>query len=115
MVKYLVRTAFGDSTMFFGGMRALSSFQGGCQGNEGGPAMWLVVSSRLVRLMHTRGLITRMHPGSYVSCTTSVNINASYIEALLCKQLIRSKIYFLRTILLNQLSDISKKYVFLTS
>jgi hypothetical protein len=33
--------------------------------------------------------------------SASVNINASYIEALLCKKLIRSKIYFLCTFFLH--------------
>jgi hypothetical protein len=55
-MKYFLRTAFGDSATYFGGIRAIP-FQGGCQGNKGAPAMWLVVSSRLVRLMHTRGLV----------------------------------------------------------
>jgi hypothetical protein len=58
-MKYFLRTAFGDSATFFGGIRALP-FQGGCQGNKGAPAMWLVVSSRLVRLMHTLGLVTQI-------------------------------------------------------
>lgn len=58
-MKYFLRTAFGDSSAYFGGMRALP-FQGGCQGNKGALVMWLVVSSRLVRLMHTRGLVNRI-------------------------------------------------------
>jgi hypothetical protein len=58
-MKYFLRTVFGDSTTFFEGVRALP-FQAGCQGNKGAPAMWLVVSSRLVRLMHTLGLVTRI-------------------------------------------------------
>jgi hypothetical protein len=45
---------------------------------------------------------------------SSVNINASYIEALLRKKLIRSKIYFLRTFFLNQPSyiDVFQKICF---
>jgi hypothetical protein len=43
----------------------------------------------------------------------SVSINASYIEALLCKKLIRCKIYFLHTFFIN--GPFFNKYVFLTS
>jgi hypothetical protein len=58
-MKYFLCTAFGDSSTCFGGVRLLP-FQGGCQGNKGAPAMWLVVSTRLVRLMHTRGFVSRI-------------------------------------------------------
>jgi hypothetical protein len=58
-IKYFLPTAFGDSTAHFGSICALS-FQGDCQKNKGAPVMWLVVSTRLVGLMHTRGLVTRL-------------------------------------------------------
>jgi hypothetical protein len=44
---------------FFGGVRLLP-FQGGCQGNKGAPAMWLVVSTGLVHLTHTRGFVSQI-------------------------------------------------------
>ena len=43
--------------MYFGGPSAVP-FQGGCQGNKGMPALWLVVSVALIRMMHTLGLVT---------------------------------------------------------
>ena len=58
-MKFYLRTAFGDSSTFFGGPSALP-FQGGCQGNKGAPALWLVVSVCLVRLMHKLGLIAQL-------------------------------------------------------
>jgi hypothetical protein len=58
-MKFYLRTAFGDSSTFFGGPSALP-FQGGCQGNKGAPALWLVVSVCLVRLMHKLGLISQL-------------------------------------------------------
>jgi hypothetical protein len=58
-MKFFLRTAFGDSTTHFGGRRSLP-YQGGCQGNKGAPALWLVVSVVLIRLMHKLGLVTRL-------------------------------------------------------
>jgi hypothetical protein len=58
-MKFFLRTAFGDSTTHFGGIPT-SPFQGGCQGNKGAPALWLVVSVALVRLMHKLNLISQL-------------------------------------------------------
>jgi hypothetical protein len=54
-MKYFLRTAFDNSTTHFGGFRILP-FQGGCQGNKGAPAMWLVVSTRLCHV-HLSGSV----------------------------------------------------------
>jgi hypothetical protein len=58
-MNYFLRTAFGDSSTYLGGVHLLP-FQGGCQGNKGVPAMWLVVSTRLVCLMHTWGFVSQI-------------------------------------------------------
>jgi hypothetical protein len=55
------------------------------------------------KLHHSRQNPTKM---VRIWLHTSVNINASYIEALLCKKLIRSKIYFLCIFFLNRPSYI---------
>ena len=47
MMVYFLRTAYGDSTTSYGGQQ-LVPFQGACQGNGGGPSMFLSVSIVLV-------------------------------------------------------------------
>ena len=58
-MKFFLRTAFGDSSTHFGGRSDLP-FQGRCQGNKGAPALWLVVSVCLIRLMHKLGMIAQL-------------------------------------------------------
>lgn len=45
-MKFFLRTAFGDSSSFYGG--GTTRFQGICQGNGAGPAVWLAISTCLV-------------------------------------------------------------------
>ena len=54
LMKFFLRTAFGDSTHFYGGWR-LIPLQGCCQGNGGGPAMWVSVLIILVHQLWANG------------------------------------------------------------
>jgi len=54
-MKFHLRTAFGDSDETYGGYPQDIPFQGVCQGNGGGPAIWLAVSVALVLLLHRHG------------------------------------------------------------
>ena len=53
-MKFHLRTAFGDSKDCFGG-DLMNPFQGVCQGNGGGPAVWLAVSLVLVDMLRAEG------------------------------------------------------------
>ena len=53
-MKFHLRMACGDSKKCFGG-DSTNPFQGVCQGNGGGPAVWLAVSSVLVDMPHAEG------------------------------------------------------------
>jgi hypothetical protein len=53
-MKFLMRTAFGDSTIFMAAA-AGSIFHGMCQGNTASPAAWSAISALLVRTYKRRG------------------------------------------------------------
>ena len=53
-MKFHLRTAFGDSKDHFEG-DPRNPFQGVCQGNGRGPAVWLAVSLVLVDMLHAEG------------------------------------------------------------
>jgi hypothetical protein len=76
-MKFFLRTAFGDSTTYFGGSSTVP-FQGGCQGNKGTPALWLVVSVALIRMMHTLGLVTRLRAA--MTATTVVFAGFLFVD-----------------------------------
>ena len=52
-MRYYVRTAFGDSTTFYDSGEEI--FQGLCQGNGAAPALWLLISSFLLRYLKKKG------------------------------------------------------------
>jgi hypothetical protein len=52
LMHFYLRTAFGDSLTFYRGVGGI------CQGNGGGPAMWLSVSIVLVENMRRQGYIS---------------------------------------------------------
>ena len=56
-MEYMVRTSYGDSTETVSGGHN-NPFQGVCQGNGAGPAIWLVVSLMLVLFMHKAGKVS---------------------------------------------------------
>ena len=55
LMKFFLRTAHGDSEDFYGGGTSLLPFQGVCQGNGAGPAIWLAVSIVLLEMVHCHG------------------------------------------------------------
>ena len=57
LMKFFLRTAFGDSTCFYGS-RQLIPLQGCCQGNGGGPVMWVSVLIILVHQLWANGHVT---------------------------------------------------------
>ena len=52
MMKFYLCTSFGDSDLSYGGTKD-HPFHGVCQGNGGGPAVWLAVSAILVEMLHS--------------------------------------------------------------
>jgi len=55
LMKFFLRTAYGDSATFYGGGLDLLPFQGVCQGNGAGPAVWLALSICIIHMLHTYG------------------------------------------------------------
>lgn len=66
-MRYYVRTAFGDSSTFYDSGGEIS--QGLCQGNGASPALWLLISSFLLRYLKKKGC--------------SINISSAIIGASL--------------------------------
>lgn len=56
-MRFYLRTGYGDSTDYNGGGR--TTFQGICQGNGAGPAVWLAISAVLILLLREK---TQHHP-----------------------------------------------------
>jgi hypothetical protein len=52
---HCVRTAFGDSTITYGGPGWLKPMHGIGQGNGGGPPIWAVISSTLLDILRSKG------------------------------------------------------------
>jgi len=55
LMKFFLRTAHGDSDNFYGGGTSVLPFQGVCQGNGAGPAIWLAVSMVLMNMIKSHG------------------------------------------------------------
>jgi hypothetical protein len=53
-MQFHLRTAYGDSQSHYGGKQQIP-FQGTCQGNGAGPAIWLVVVSGILQHLETEG------------------------------------------------------------
>ena len=48
--KHYIRTAFGNSTVYYDGKRSIP-YQGSGQGNASSSPFWIIVSSPLITLM----------------------------------------------------------------
>ena len=70
LMKFYLRTAFGDLDLFFGGGRHGLPFQGICQGNGGGPAFWYAVSVVLVLALYHRGHCAQYKSALLLEITT---------------------------------------------
>ena len=55
MMRFHLRTGFGDSKGTYGSENRWRPFQGLCQGNGAAPALWLLISSFLLRYMSGEG------------------------------------------------------------
>jgi hypothetical protein len=57
LMRFHLRTAYGDSEEYFGGIMELIEVltQGICQGNGAGPSFWYAVSIILVNMLHHKG------------------------------------------------------------
>jgi len=55
LMKFYLRTAYGDSQNFYGGGHSALPFQGVCQGNGAGPAIWLATSIVLMDMVRSHG------------------------------------------------------------
>lgn len=75
-MKFFLRTGFGDSDTYYGGkpIRGRTPFQGICQGNGGGPAIWLAGSTVLVMLLRRYGHITELRSCLTQTITTLVGM-----------------------------------------
>lgn len=65
-MKFYLRTGYGDSTRFYGGGQHL--FQGICQGNRAGPAVWLAISTVLVLLLREKSCRSSIRGALSPSC-----------------------------------------------
>ncbi len=54
-MKFYLHTAYGGSATFYGGGLSQHLFQGVCQGNGPGPAIWLALSLCLIHMIHQFG------------------------------------------------------------
>jgi len=54
-MKFFLHTAHGDLDQFYGGITTGLLFQGICQGNGAGPAIWLAVSIVLITMVCKNG------------------------------------------------------------
>jgi len=61
-MKFFLHTAYGNSPNFYGDVLNILPFQGVCQGNGAGPAIWLALSICLIHMLHTFG-----HPSTISS------------------------------------------------
>jgi len=71
-MRFFLRTAYGNSDRSYGSSCDDLPFQGVCQGNGAGPALWLAVSITLVNLLRSHGhLATFQSPisGQSISIT----------------------------------------------
>ena len=56
-IQFHLRTAFGDTENYYGGTTD-RPFQGVCQGNGAGPAVWLAISATLIQWLQSLGHYT---------------------------------------------------------
>jgi len=78
LMKFYLRTAYGDSATFYGGGLSQHPFQGVCQGNGAGPAIWLALSLCLLHMICHFG-----HPNqvsSAISLSSFVLVGFIYVD-----------------------------------
>jgi len=81
-MRFYLRTGFGDSDNFYGGPSE-TPLQGCCQGNGGGPAMWVSVTIPLVKNLHRQGHTAQLqHAYSGRSVNTVGNVYVDDVDLL---------------------------------
>jgi len=74
-----LRTAFGDSSFAYGGSASADlPFQGVCQGNGAGPALWLATSIPLIETLRHHGYVSKFScpiSGRSTSLTGMIYVN----------------------------------------
>jgi len=77
MMKFFLCMAHGDSEEFYGGGTSALPFQGVCQGNGAGPAIWLAVSIVLMEMVHSHGsMATFTTP---ITCLSTLLLGLIYV------------------------------------
>jgi len=77
-MKFYLHTAYGDLAMFYGGGLSQHPFQGICQGNGAGPAIWLALSLCLIHMLHQTGSPTQI--SSAILLTSIAMVCFIYID-----------------------------------
>ena len=78
LMKFYIRTGFGDSETYYGGGDGPVPFQGGCQGNGAAPALWLSISAILVMTLKRLGTTTKFR--SALSATKTKFIGFLFVD-----------------------------------
>jgi len=78
LMKFFLRTAYGDSATFYGGGLSQYPFQGVCQGNGAGPAIWLALSLCLIHMIHQFGYPNQLT--SAISLSSIILVGFIYVD-----------------------------------
>jgi len=71
-MKFYLRTAYGDLATFYGGGLSQHPFQGVCQGNGAGPAIWLALSLCLTHILHQTGSPTQISSSIFLTSIAKI-------------------------------------------
>jgi len=77
-MKFYLHTAYDNSATIYGGGILQHPFQGVCQGNGAGPAIWLALSLCLIHMLHQFGSPTQI--SSTVSLTSIAMVCFIYMD-----------------------------------
>ena len=78
MMRFHLRTGFGDSKGTYGSKNRWRPFQGLCQGNGAAPALWLLISSFLLRYLADEG--HSMQIASAITCTMLCYVALMFVD-----------------------------------
>ena len=95
--KHFIRTAYGDSSTFYGGKRPVP-FQGSGQGNASSSPFWTVVSSHLIDMMRELNICSTF--------STSITLAAF---SLIMIMYVDDNDIFINSSRINQIADIKHK------
>jgi len=78
LMKFFLCTTYGDFATFYGGGLSQYPFQGVCQGNRAGLAIWLALSLRLIQIIHWFGLPNKI--SSAIPLASIILVGLIYID-----------------------------------